>query len=101
MLLQYRQHLQSVNYTKYEQQKAVKKQIVTEAYKRRGLALPTNWAFRERKLLPHSEQCRRWGWAALRSGNLKVARRHAISAIRQSPMSMDTWRLTACVIRGR
>ena len=101
VLLQYRQHLQSVNYTKYEQQKAVKKQIVTEAYKRRGLPLPTNWAFRERKLLPHPEQCRRWGWAALRSGNLKVARRHAISAIRQSPMSMDTWRLTACVIRGR
>jgi hypothetical protein len=63
--------------------------------------MPTNWAFRERKLLPHPEQYRRWGWAALRSGNLKIARRHAISAIRQAPLSLDTWRLTACVIRGR
>ncbi len=101
VLLQYRQHLGSVNYTKYDQQKAVKRQIVTDAYKRRGLPMPPNWAFRERKLLPHPEQIRRWGWAALRSGNLGVARRHAISAIRQAPMSMDTWRLTACVIRGR
>jgi len=101
VLLQYRQHLGSVNYTKYEQQKAVKRQIVTDAYKRRALPMPPNWAFRERKLLPHPEQIRRWGWAALRSGNIGVARRHAIAAIRQAPMSMDTWRLTACVIRGR
>lgn len=101
VLLQYRQHLQSVNYTKYEQQKAVKKQIVADAYKRRGLPMPSNWTFRERKLLPHPEQYRRWGWAALRSGNLNVARRHALSAIRQAPMSIDTWRLTVCAIRGR
>jgi len=101
VLLQYRQHLGSVNYTKYEQQKAVKRQIVADAYRRRHLPMPQNWAFRERKLLPHPEQYRRWGWAALRSGNLGVARRHAISAIRQAPMSLDTWRLTACVIRGR
>jgi hypothetical protein len=101
VLLQYRQHLGSVNYTKYEQQKAVKRQIVAEAYRRRGLPMPGNWAFRERKLLPHPEQYRRWGWAALRSGNLSVARRHAWSAIQRAPLSMDTWRLTACVIRGR
>jgi glycosyltransferase involved in cell wall biosynthesis len=101
VLLQYRQHLGSVNYTKYEQQKAVKRQIVSDAYKRRGLTMPANWAFRERKLLPHPEQYRRWGWAALRSGNLGVARKHAWSAMRQAPLQMDTWRLTACVIRGR
>ena len=101
VLLQYRQHLGSVNYTRYEQQKAVKRQIVGDAYRRRHLPMPQNWAFRERKLLPHPEQYRRWGWAALRSGNLPVARRHAWSAIRQAPMSLDTWRLTACVIRGR
>ena len=101
VLLQYRQHLGSVNYTKYEQQKAVKRQIVSDAYKRRGQQMPPNWAFRERKLLPHPEQYRRWGWAALRSGNIGVARKHAWSAMRQAPLEMDTWRLTACVIRGR
>ena len=101
VLLRYRQHLLSVNYTRYEQQKAVKRSIVSEAYRRRGLPMPQNWAFRERKLLPHPEQHRRWGWAALRCGNVSVARRHAISAIRQAPLSLDTWRLTACDIRGR
>lgn len=101
VLLQYRQHLQSVNYTKYEQQKAVKRQIVADAYRRRGQHLPAGWAFRERKMLPHPEQYRRWGWAALRGGNLQVARKHAIAAIRQAPLSVDTWRLAACAIRGR
>jgi glycosyltransferase involved in cell wall biosynthesis len=101
VLLQYRQHLQSVNYTKYEQQKAVKRQIVGDAFKRRGLPMPANWSFRERKMLPHAEQYRRWGWAAMRSGNLAVARRHAWAAIQKAPLSMDTWRLTVCAIRGR
>jgi hypothetical protein len=101
VLLQYRQHLQSVNYTKYEQQKAVKRQIVGDAFKRRGLPMPSNWSFRERKMLPHAEQFRRWGWAAMRSGNLPVARRHAWAAIQKAPLSMDTWRLTVCAIRGR
>lgn len=101
VLLQYRQHLQSVNYTKYEQQKAVKRQIVGDAFKRRGLPMPPNWSFRERKMLPHAEQYRRWGWAAMRSGNVPVARRHAWAAVQKAPMSMDTWRLTVCAIRGR
>jgi len=101
VLLQYRQHLQSVNYTKYEQQKAVKRQIVGDAFKRRGMPMPPNWAFRERKMLPHAEQHRRWGWAAMRSGNPSVARRHAWAAIQKAPLSMDTWRLTVCAIRGR
>ena len=101
VLLKYRQHLQSVNYTKYEQQKAVKRQIVGDAYKRRGLPMPANWSFRERKMLPHAEQHRRWGWAAMRHGNPSVARRHAWAAIRHAPLSIDTWRLTMCAIRGR
>jgi glycosyltransferase involved in cell wall biosynthesis len=101
VLLQYRQHLQSVNYTKYEQQKAVKRQIVGDAFKRRGLPMPPNWSFRERKMLPHAEQHRRWGWAAMRSGNLAVARRHAWAAIQKTPLSIDTWRLMMCAIRGR
>ncbi len=101
VLLQYRQHLQSVNYTKYEQQKAVKRQIVGDAYKRRGQPMPPNWTFRERKMLPHAEQYRRWGWAAMRNGNPTVARRHAWAAMQKAPLSMDSWRLAVCAIRGR
>jgi glycosyltransferase involved in cell wall biosynthesis len=101
VLLHYRQHLQSVNYTKYDQQKAVKRQICGEAYKRRGLPMPADWAFRERKILPHAEQYRRWGWAAMRNKNPAVARKHAWAALQKSPLSIDSWRLTVCAIRGR
>jgi hypothetical protein len=101
VLLEYRQHLQSVNYTKYDQQKAVKRQIVGDAYKRRGVPMPPNWSFRERKMLPHAEQYRRWGWAAMRNQNLAVARKHAWAALQKAPLSIDSWRLTVCAIRGR
>jgi glycosyltransferase involved in cell wall biosynthesis len=101
VLLQYRQHLGSVNFTKYEQQKAVKRQIVSDAYKRRGKVIPADWSFRERKLLPRPEQYRRWGWAALRNGNINVARKHAWAAMRGAPLEIESWRLTACALRGR
>ena len=48
-----------MNYTKYEQQKAVKRQIVSDAYKRRKLQMPASWTFRDRKLLSHPELYRR------------------------------------------
>ena len=101
VLLQYRQHLTSVNYNCYEQQKAAKRQIIADAYKRRGIEMPPDWKMRERKVLPQGEQYRRWGWAAIRGGNVAVARKHAWSALRKTPLSIDSWRLTACAIRGR
>ena len=101
VLLHYRQHLHSVNYTKYDQQKAVKRQIVGDAYKRRGMQMPAGWSFRERKILPHAEQYRRWGWAAMRNKNVPVARKHAWAALQKAPLSIDSWRLTVCAIRGR
>jgi hypothetical protein len=63
--------------------------------------MPNNWAFRERKILSYPEQYRRWGWAALQGGHIRVARRHAVWALRHAPMSMETWRFVACALRGR
>lgn len=101
VLLQYRQHLTSVNFTRYKEQKAVKRQIVAEAYRRRGMTMPAEWRFQERRLLPHPEQHRRWGWAALQNGNIHVARKHAWAAMRGAPLQIESWRLTACALRGR
>jgi glycosyltransferase involved in cell wall biosynthesis len=100
VLLKYRQHLKSVNYTQYELQKKVKRGIVADAHVRRGLKMPENWTLPQRKVLSASAQYRRWGWAALRTGNFHIARRHALAALQRAPLSIDSWRLTACAVRG-
>lgn len=100
-LLKYRQHLASANFAKAEQQKKFKVQILTAAYARRGLpafdasileAPPTTSPFESRS---------RWGWAAIKAGNMKAARAHAFANLKQRPTSLRMWKLLACSVRGR
>ncbi len=100
-LLKYRQHLASANFAKAEQQKKFKVQIMTAAYERRGLpafdpsileAPPTTSPFESRA---------RWGWSAIKAGNMKAARAHAIANLKQKPLSLRMWKLLACSVRGR
>jgi hypothetical protein len=43
---------------------------------------------------------RLWGWAALKCGNKRVARLHAMGAVRRAPQSIESWRLLYCALRG-
>ena len=45
VLLKYRRHPESVSHQKYENQWKLKKQIVAEAYERRGMKFPDDWTF--------------------------------------------------------
>ncbi len=101
VLLKYRRHPQSVSHLKYENQWKLNRQIVTEAEERRGGNWPADWEFVpwKPKLMP--EQLREWAWAALKAGKVKAARTHAVSALKKSPLSSDSWRLMYCAIRGR
>ena len=45
LLLKYRRHPESVSHQKYENQWKLKKQIVAEAYERRGMKMPEDWTF--------------------------------------------------------
>ena len=73
-LVQYRQHFESVASTKHEAQWQVKSQIVGDAYDRRGIARPKEWAFNKRVPLPVVEQLKRHG----------PGRRHRKRGIRMS-----------------
>jgi glycosyltransferase involved in cell wall biosynthesis len=101
VLLKYRRHPQSVSHLKYENQWKLNRQIVSEAYERRGGKLPADWEFVPWKPKAMSEQLREWAWAALKAGKVKAARRHAASAVRKAPMSMEAWRVMYCALRGR
>jgi glycosyltransferase involved in cell wall biosynthesis len=100
-LVQYRQHFESVAFNKAEEQWQCKAQIIGDAYDRRGMTRPTEWAFNKRVPLPMVEQLKRWAWAALKAGNAKVARKHAIQVMKKQPMSVDSWRVMYCALRGR
>src|SRR5581483_5192124 len=100
-LVQYRQHFESVANTKAEKQWRCKEQIVSDAYDRRGIPRPEQWPFNKRVPLPVVEQLKRWAWAALKAGNPKVARKHAVQVMKKQPWSIDSWRVMYCALRGR
>jgi glycosyltransferase involved in cell wall biosynthesis len=100
-LVQYRQHFESVANTRHEHQWQVKSEIIGDAYDRRGMPRPAEWAFNKRVPLPIVEQLKRWAWAALKAGNPKVARKHAVAVMKKQPFSVDSWRVMYCALRGR
>jgi glycosyltransferase involved in cell wall biosynthesis len=99
-LVQYRQHLESVNFAKAQQQANLKEQIVQAACKRRGLPAPDFSKLVHAPQLPRSEQRRRWAWIALKRGNAPVARKHAWAALTGAPFSVESWRVMYCALRG-
>lgn len=100
-LVQYRQHFESVNNTKAEEQWRVKSIIVGDAYDRRGLPRPDEWNFQRRVSKPIDLQISDWFWAALKAGNRSVARRHAKDLFYLRPFSPRTWKIVCCALRGR
>ena len=100
-LLLYRRHYKSVMHTQWRQREQVKETIVREAYARRGLPMPDGWKFDDWMPTPLAEQLRTWGWAALKRGNVPVARKHALGAVRAAPLSGEAWKLLLCAARGR
>lgn len=100
-LLRYRRHYESVMHTQWRQRQEVKEQIVREAYQRRGLPMPADWKFDDWQPTPLAEQLRAWGWAALERGNVPVALKHALGAVRAAPLSGNAWKLLLCALRRR
>ena len=100
-LLWYRRHYKSVSQTQYSRQTDAKERIIREAYERRGRAAPADLGLAPWRPPKLSDQLRQWGWAAIRAGNTKVARKHAVGALRNAPLSLESWRLMYCAMRGR
>jgi glycosyltransferase involved in cell wall biosynthesis len=100
VLLHYRQHIKSVNHTRFEEQNRVTVAIVTEAYARRGITLPPDWKLPAREILPLKKEIDMWAWVALKNGNISAARKHAVALMKIAPLSLSSWRLMYCAIRG-
>lgn len=102
VMVEYRQHMQSIGYSNASAQRNAKERALTDARSRRGVApkeaISTVGSF----VAPArtAEIYRQWAWWALSGGNIATARRHAFRSIRHSPFSTETLRLVVCALRG-
>jgi glycosyltransferase involved in cell wall biosynthesis len=101
VLFHYRRRYDGASHTHLHQLAEAKEKVLREAHQRRGLPIPPGWKVEPWKPIPAGEQARVWGWAALRAGNVAVAREHALTGLRHSPLSPASWRLLYCAVRGR
>jgi glycosyltransferase involved in cell wall biosynthesis len=102
ILLRYRQHFASVTHSKEETQNQIRQAIYDQTRQRRGLPPDSPPPAPARKKPRQKyEQHRFWAWSALKAGNKRTARKHAIKTIKGAPFSVDSWRLLACAVRGR
>jgi hypothetical protein len=99
-LVKYRIHPNSSNHVRRAQQLAIKRELVAEAYARRGLCMPSDLEFKMKPLEPEAQKFAQWSWAALADRNVVGARRHAFSALRRRPQDPSIWRATYCALRG-
>jgi glycosyltransferase involved in cell wall biosynthesis len=99
VLLDYRQHFSSICHTRSDHQSAIRHAILAETAQRRGTPSPDPVPPLPSK--PRVECHRLWAWWALNAGHLPTARKHALQTLYRLPLSLDSWRLTYCALRGR
>jgi glycosyltransferase involved in cell wall biosynthesis len=101
VLLHYRQHMESTNHKRFREQEGKKLACVADAYKRRGTTMPENWQPPPRHQMTTQAELSQWAWAALKRKQIPAARRHAMSVLKLKPLSIASWRLMYCALRGR
>ena len=101
ILLHYRQHFASVTHSKAKKQIEIRQSILDETYVRRGMAKPTTSPPEKKRMRSLYDQHHYWAWTALKAGNVKTARKHALINLRHEPLSYESWRTVACTLRGR
>jgi glycosyltransferase involved in cell wall biosynthesis len=98
VLLDYRQHFSSICHTRSGQQSAIRDAILRETCQRRGL--PPLSAVAPPPERAQVDCHRLWGWWALNAGHVDTARKHARATLSRAPLSLESWRLAYCAVRG-
>ena len=96
-LYTYRRHPDSVCSTKNALMNVRLMQVLRAAYRRRGLGDPPAFSVLRPDLTAPpptpAELHRNWACHALHHGNQAIARRHAVTALRQEPWTPRSWRV--------
>jgi glycosyltransferase involved in cell wall biosynthesis len=90
-LMRYREHEHSVGATKSKNQAANAREILRQAYARKGMELPEHLAKWSNVLITINRS--RWAWAALEEGRHADARGHAWNILKAQPLHRSSWHL--------
>lgn len=101
LLVHYRKHDASQSAQKMEQTIELVSRIIIEACRRRQIPVPAEAAQPDRKPAASKADVQRsWAWNAMKHRNIATARKYAWATLRRRPLSVDSWRLTYCAVRG-
>ena len=100
VLTRYRQHLASEGYAQRQIQLRNADAAVNSARLRRGLLILERNNANAIYQATAADHYRKWAWWALGGGNISTARKYAIAAMRQQPLSLESWRTMYCSLRG-
>jgi glycosyltransferase involved in cell wall biosynthesis len=99
-LLAYREHLSKTGHVHVQRQSTGARGALEAAHRRRGRAVP-EWLARFEVRRPCvADLYRTWAWWALGSGYVATARKHAWASMTHAPLSVASWRLLYCAVRG-
>jgi len=100
-LLRYREHRAKAGISRSNEQGYRTRVIIEEARKRHNLGpVPEHVSSQASLSGDPSQVYQTWAWWALMSGHIATARKHALACIRRAPLSLSTWRLVYCALRG-
>jgi glycosyltransferase involved in cell wall biosynthesis len=101
VLLHYRQFEESASPAETAKRNEANRQILSDAFGRRGVTMADDWSPSRKNILPIRKQTSMRATLALKKGNIAAARKHAFSLVKMNPFSVGSWRLMYSVIRGR
>ena len=95
-LYTYRRHTESVCFRNYELMCKRLKDVLKEAYDRRGISEQYDPELVRLDLAPKqssAEHYRNWACHAIHAGNKTLARKHAMDALKHAPLSPKSWKV--------
>lgn len=100
-LYAYRQHYTNTCVTKAKEVSLHVQQVVEDACRRRAINLVSQPPSSHPENTTVAQLHHVWAWWALAAGNVKTARKYAGKVAMKQPLSINSWRLIFCAVRGR
>lgn len=92
-LLKYRQHAESIGYTKRNSQLESAENAVYAAYERRGLRFDRTKLKINSDIVSSFDVHMKWAWWSFKINNLSTCRKHAVKSLRLRPWSIGAFKL--------
>jgi glycosyltransferase involved in cell wall biosynthesis len=100
VLLEYRQHLASVNQLRCAEQVRLASRVVAEALRRRERPVPEDFSVPGWSMPTELEAYHSWARAAVRAGRFGAAWRHAAAIAFRRPRAVESWKIVYGVLKA-